>query len=89
MRVNIKPHRALFCHGELPPFSEDDARKIEVRTLVMTGKRTVTSQKHINRRLVELLPNAMEVFIEEGSHFMHEDCAEDVVHAAFGFMSAS
>ena len=87
MRMNIKPHRALFCYGGLPQFSEDDARKIEVRTLVMTAKETVPSQKHINRRLVELLPDATEVFIEGASHLMHEDCPEEVVRAVLKFVS--
>ena len=85
--VNVKPHRALFCFGELPRFVDADAQGIEVPALVVNGEKTPTGVKHINRRLAALLPDAKEAEIRGASHFIHEDQPEELVRAVIEFVS--
>jgi pimeloyl-ACP methyl ester carboxylesterase len=87
MRDNAKPHRALLCYGQMPKLLESDMQKIKTPTLVMTGEMTVLSQRHINRRLAVLLPNAKEVEIPEASHLMHEDQPQEVARVVIEFVS--
>jgi pimeloyl-ACP methyl ester carboxylesterase len=86
-KVNVKPHRALFCYGELPKFVDADAQGIEVPALVVNGEKTPTSVKHINRRLAALLLDAKEAEIQGASHFIHEDQPEELVRAVIEFVS--
>jgi len=87
MRDNVKPHKALLCYGKLPIFLDADVESIQMPVLVVTGKETSTAHRHINQRLVVLLPDVEEVEIQGASHLVHEDQPEEVVGAVIQFVS--
>jgi pimeloyl-ACP methyl ester carboxylesterase len=86
MKDNLKPHGALFRGRGLPAFLEDDARRITVRTLLITGEQTSAFHRHANRRLAVLISGAKEVTIPSASHLAHEDNAEKVLEAVSEFL---
>ena len=88
IRDNAKPLRALLCYGQLPKLLEPDIQKIKITALVMTGEKTVLSQRHINQRLAVPLPNVKEVEIPGASHLMHEDEPQEVARVVTEFVSA-
>ncbi|KAI9029169.1 hypothetical protein DFJ74DRAFT_657393 [Hyaloraphidium curvatum] len=73
MRDNLAPHKAVLLGSGLPDFSKADAKAIAAPTLLVTGQHTVAAHRHVNRRLAELIPGAMEVIVEGASHPVHED----------------
>jgi len=75
MKTNIAPLRGLLLGKGLPVFLEEDARAITTPTLFLTGQETPESQKWINRRVCEVMPEAEERFVDGASHLMHEDNA--------------
>lgn len=87
MLENVKPHRALFVHGVLPRVLDEDVTGIDASSLVLSGAKTVASQRCINRRLACLLPNSKEVEIGDASHFMHEDQPGEVARVVVEFVN--
>ena len=87
MKCNIAPLRALLLGKGLPRFLEEDAREVITPTLLLTASETPESQKWIDRRLREVLPNAEQRIIPNASHLMHEDNTLDTVKEILDFIA--
>jgi|SRR5579862_3697308 len=87
MKTNISPHRGLLLGKGLPVFLEEDARAITTPALFLTGQETPESQKWINRRVCEVMPEAEERVVEGASHLMHEDNTLGTFKEIIAFMT--
>ena len=83
-RINMGPHKALFCNGSLPSITEADVKAIATISYLFTAEKTPGAQKCINTLLVCLMPNAEEVHFKGVSHFLHEDDPVSVAQAIMG-----
>jgi pimeloyl-ACP methyl ester carboxylesterase len=73
VKANVLAHRALFCYGSLPVFTEEDARSISTTAYLLTSEKTAEVQKHLNAYLAEILPHGKELHFGGVCHLMHED----------------
>ncbi|MDQ6877792.1 MAG: alpha/beta hydrolase [Candidatus Dormibacteraeota bacterium] len=71
MQANGKLLSAELLGEGFPAFSEGDARRITVPTLLLTGEKSPPLLRGLTDRLHELLPNAQRVDIAGASHLMH------------------
>ena len=55
------------------PVDTNRLKKLRVPILVVTGENTVTIHKLVNKRLLEILPNAVEVTIPKAGHAMYRE----------------
>jgi pimeloyl-ACP methyl ester carboxylesterase len=85
---NTKP----FCHNlrynTMPIINADDARKIQIPTLVITGMEGPMSQQCIDAELIRVLgaKRKREVKIERAGHAVHEDNPEQVYEEVLKFV---
>lgn len=85
VRDNVRPFKARLRAG-FPPFSESDARSINVPTLLVTGERSAAVLDRITDRLERSMPRVERVDIRNASHLMYEDNAEAFNGAVLAFL---
>lgn len=86
MHDNVRPFKARLRAG-FPPFSEDDARRINVPTLLVTGENSAPVLHRITDRLQHLIPHAERVDIRNASHLMYEESPEAFNSAVLEFLA--
>ena len=84
---NVRGLRAQVLGAGFPPLSEDDVRRVQVPTLLMTGERSPAYLPRLTDRLQQLLPNAERVEIAAASHVMSEENPGAVNEAILDFLS--
>jgi pimeloyl-ACP methyl ester carboxylesterase len=86
-QVRINSSKAEFLSDSfLTQLNEKDVRKIEARTLLVTGEKSPALFHRLIDRLEELIPNTERVDIPNASHIMHEDNAAAYNHAVLSFL---
>lgn len=86
MHDNVRPFKARLRAG-FPPFSEDDARRISVPTLLVTGENSAPLLHHITDRLQRLMPRVERVDIRNASHLMYEENPEAFNSAVLAYLA--
>ncbi len=71
MLANGKPLSSELLGAGFPAFTDDDVRRIQTPTLLVTGKKSPAMLLRLTDRLQQLLPNAQRVDIAGASHLMH------------------
>jgi pimeloyl-ACP methyl ester carboxylesterase len=90
-RKQIEDNAKYLCnfmrHNSLPVYTTEDAKNIELPTLVLTSADTPYFQKCIDAKLVKICGAAKkrEVYIEDAGHLMHEDNPDAVFKAVLAF----
>jgi len=84
-RDNLKPFKARLRAG-FPPFSEAEARRIDVPTLLVEGGHSAPVLHAIGDRLARLMPRVERLEITNASHLMYESHAEAFNAAVLGFL---
>jgi pimeloyl-ACP methyl ester carboxylesterase len=87
MRDNVTSARAQLLGKGFPPLRDDDVRRVEVPTLLVTGRETPAFLRLLSDRLAELLPHAEGVEIPDASHCMQVDQPERTNAALLGFLA--
>lgn len=82
---NVGAFKAILRAG-LPPFSQHDARGIQVPALLVTGERSAPVLHKITDRLERALPQAERVDIQRASHLMFEDRPEEFNRVVLAFL---
>lgn len=84
-RGNVGAFKAVLRAG-MPPFGEDEVRRIKAPSLLITGERSAPALHRIVDKLEELLPNAERVHIPNASHLMFEDNPDAFNRAVLSFL---
>jgi pimeloyl-ACP methyl ester carboxylesterase len=74
-QVSANAIKAEFLGSGFPPLKDEDVRRIEVPTLLVSGQRSPSVFHRLLDRLEELLPHSERVEVRGASHIMHEDNA--------------
>jgi len=74
-QVNANAIKAEFLGSGFPPLKDEDVRRIQVPTLLVSGQQSPSLFHRLLDRLEELLPHSKRVDIRGASHIMHEDNA--------------
>jgi pimeloyl-ACP methyl ester carboxylesterase len=85
LRDNVRAAKAVLRAG-LPSFSEDDARRIQVPTLLVTGEKSSPVLHRVTDVLQRSIPGAERVDIGHASHLMFEDRPDEFNQAVFDFL---
>jgi pimeloyl-ACP methyl ester carboxylesterase len=75
MVENARPLKAQLRAG-FPPFSEQDARSIQVPALLVSGEKSSAILRGVTDRLEKLLPDVERLNIQNASHNMYESDPE-------------
>jgi pimeloyl-ACP methyl ester carboxylesterase len=86
MLQNVAPLKAQIRAG-FPAFDANDARRIHVPTLVLTGGQSSTVLQRISSRLAQLIPDAESAQIEGASHGMFKDDPEAFDQVVLAFLA--
>jgi pimeloyl-ACP methyl ester carboxylesterase len=86
MHDNVRPFKARLRAG-FPPFSETDARSINVPTLLVTGEDSAPVLHRITDKLERLMPRVERLDIPNASHLMYEDKSEAFNSAVLAFLA--
>lgn len=86
VRANAKTQAAQFLGKGFPPLSEDDVRRIETPTLLVTGEDSPSFLRRLADYLAELLPDHERVEIHDASHVMHAQNAPALNRALLEFL---
>ena len=89
MRLNVKPHAAIWTGAGMPKFSEQDVRGINTPTLFVTGENTTSTHTWTDYYMTQMVPGAKEARIPGASHFVHEDKPDEVVAAMLDYLKLS
>lgn len=81
---NAAPFKAQLRAG-FSPFDEEDARGIDIPTLLVTGERSAPIMHRITAKLQKLMPQAEWTQIQNCSHLMYEDDPEAFNQAVLAF----
>ena len=84
---NVPSLRAQVLGAGFPPLSDDDVRRVQAPTLLMTGARSPAYLPRLTDRLQQLLPNAERVEIAAASHLMNEENPAAANEAILDFLS--
>jgi non-heme chloroperoxidase len=87
IRANSKTHAAQFLGKGFPPLSDDDVRRIETNTLLVTGQHSPAFLLRLADRLSELLPHVERVQIPAAGHLMHMQNASALNRALLDFLA--
>jgi pimeloyl-ACP methyl ester carboxylesterase len=86
-QVRINSSKAeLLSDSFMTPLNAQDVRRIETRTLLITGENSPVIFHRLTDRLEELIPHAGRIDIPNASHIMHEDNAAAYDHAVLSFL---
>jgi pimeloyl-ACP methyl ester carboxylesterase len=85
IRHNFSKEELLSDHFMMP-LNEKDVRKIQARTLLVTGEESPAFLHRLTDRLEELIPNTARAWIPKASHIMHEDNATAFNQAVLSFL---
>jgi non-heme chloroperoxidase len=83
---NVKPFKARLRAG-FPPFSETDARSINVPTLLVTGEDSAPVLHRITDKLQRLMPRVERLDIRNASHLMYEENSQVFNSAVLAFLA--
>jgi len=89
MLANSKILRSLFFGKGVPPFGEDNVRRITQPTLLVTGERSPTQFLPITDCLASLLPNAQRAVVPKAAHTMQFQNSAGLNQAILGFLDKS
>jgi pimeloyl-ACP methyl ester carboxylesterase len=87
MRANGKALSSQLLGAGFPAFMENDVRRIETPTLLVTGEKSPALLHRMTDRLQELLPKAQRVDISGASHLMHYEQPVMVNAAVLDFIA--
>jgi non-heme chloroperoxidase len=87
MRDNVKTLQAELLGSGFKPFSEAEARQIQLPTLLVTGEDSPALFHRLTDKLTELLPNNEQITIPHASHMMHEQNAPEYNKAVLAFLA--
>jgi len=87
-QVRANSIKAEFLGSGYPPLGDEDLRRMQVPTLLVSGQRSPNLFHRLLDRLEELLPHTERVEIPGGSHIMHEDNAVAYNAAVRTFLAA-
>ncbi len=87
MRANGKALSSELLGAGFPAFSDDDARRIQAPTLLITGEKSPALLRRLTDRLHELVPTAQRVDIADASHLMHYEKPASVNTAVLKFIA--
>jgi pimeloyl-ACP methyl ester carboxylesterase len=87
MQANGKLLSAELLGEGFPTFSEEDARRITVPTLLLSGDKSPALFRRLTDRLGALLPNAARVDIPGASHLMHYEKGAETNIAVLDFIT--
>jgi pimeloyl-ACP methyl ester carboxylesterase len=82
---NVSPFKAQLRAG-FSPLDEDDARSIDVPTLLVAGERSAPILHRITAKLQRLMPQAERIQIRNCSHLMYEDDPDAFNQAVLSFI---
>jgi len=71
-RDNVHAFKAVLAAG-MPPFGDQDARSIDIPTLLITGEKSAPVLHRITDKLEKLIPETERVDIDHASHLMFRD----------------
>lgn len=84
---NVRSLRAQVLGAGFPPLSDDEVRRVQAPTLLMTGAQSPAYLPRLTDRLQQLLPNAERVEIAAASHLMNEENHAAANEAILDFLS--
>ena len=84
---NVLSLRAQVLGAGFPPLSDDDVRRVQAPTLLITGARSPAYLPRLTDRLQQLLPNAERVEIAAASHLMNEENPAAANESILDFLS--
>jgi non-heme chloroperoxidase len=87
IRANSKTQAAQFLGKGFPPLPEEDVRRIEANTLLVTGQESPAFLLRFADRLAELLPHVERVEIPGAGHVMHMQNAPALNRALIDFLA--
>jgi len=89
-RQQVQDNKKWLCnfwrYSQMPPLLEDEYRKIKAPLLMLTGARTIPSQRPIDSRVAALVPGGKEVIIPDAAHLIHEDNPDRVFEEVVAFV---
>ncbi len=89
MLANSKILRSLFFGKGVPPFGEDNVRRISQPTLLITGERSPTHFLRSTDCLASLLPNAQRAVVPDAAHTMQFQNSAGLNRTILGFLGRS
>lgn len=82
---NLRPFKARLRAG-FPPFSETDARSIDVPALLVNGENSAPILHRITDRLERCMPHTERLIIGNASHLMYEENPEAFNNGVLAFL---
>jgi pimeloyl-ACP methyl ester carboxylesterase len=86
MLANSKILRSLFFGKEMPPFGDNNVRRISQPTLLITGERSPAFFLRSTDCLANLLPSAQRAVVPKAAHTMQFQNSEGLNRAILGFL---
>ncbi len=86
MLANSKSLRSVFFGKAIPPFGEDNVRRITQPTLLITGERSPAYHLRTTDWLANLLPNAQRAVVPNAAHTMQFQNSAGLNQAILGFL---
>jgi pimeloyl-ACP methyl ester carboxylesterase len=86
-QVSANAIKAEFLGSGLAPLKDEDVRRIQMPTLLVSGQQSPGLFHRLLDRLEELLPHNKRVEIRGASHIMHEDNASAYNAALHSFLA--
>ncbi len=86
MLANSKILRSFFFGKGVPPFGEDNVRRITQPTLLITGERSPAYHLRTTDGLANLLPNAQRAVVPNAAHTMQWQNSAGLNQAILGFL---